>query len=355
MQLKNDIHYFQISDAEEYGVEEAIMLSNIRYWVDKNTAEDSERHFHEGVYWTYNSKKAFAKLFPYWTEKQIRRILNNLIIVDAIFVGNFNKKGYDRTSWYTTEQPQTTTDNLKQPQQTPTNTICPNGQNHLPKQSNAFAHMGQPIPDNKPDNKPNDKQETVNTSSPKKSVVKKTTKHLPENKGKEVKEKVGNSNSVKNILDKQKNKLDEKLEEIEYLHKLTPYQLMNPKEFKGSTSGGKKLTRIATDTYILFTHTCKKNNPDMGIIVEPRIKDIAMMGSLIKKLGGDLDLLVLIVENWQTFKKAVEAQHATKVKKTYPNLPVMIMYAEVASSEGFLGKITEQLPEEDDGGKEWDL
>ncbi len=56
----------------------AIMFSNISFWVAKNEANESERHFFEGKYWTYNSRKAFTKLFTFWSEPQIKRILAKL-------------------------------------------------------------------------------------------------------------------------------------------------------------------------------------------------------------------------------------------------------------------------------------
>ncbi len=84
--------------AKKVGVEEAIMYSNIRYWCIKNKA--NKKHFNDGRFWTYNSIEAFCDLFPFWTEKQIRRILNNLIKKGYVKTGNYNKKGYDRTKWY---------------------------------------------------------------------------------------------------------------------------------------------------------------------------------------------------------------------------------------------------------------
>ena len=198
-------------------------------------------------------------------------------------------------------------------------------------------------------------KETVNTSSPNKSIVNKKTIHSSEKLLKEKEGKIGKSNSVKDIMKKQENALEGRIEELSYLKDLKPYQILNPKEFKGSSHKGKKLTRIATDVYNLFTHTCKKVNPEMGIVAAPTMKEVAMMGSFMKKIGGDLELLLLIANNWFTFKTAVEAQHATKIKKTYPNLPIMVKYADIASSEGFLGKLGTTTQEESGVGKEWDL
>ena len=92
-------HSFDIKIAKEYGIEEAIILKNIYFWIQKNTA--NEKHFYDGKYWTYNSKKAFSELFPYMTENKIRYALDNLKKNGLIETGNYNESSYDRTLWYT--------------------------------------------------------------------------------------------------------------------------------------------------------------------------------------------------------------------------------------------------------------
>jgi len=92
------IHSFDIEDAKKYGVNAAIILNNIRFWVEKNAA--NKKHFHDGKYWTYNSYAAFNELFPYLGEKQIRNALAILKESNVIAVGNFNSNSYDRTQWY---------------------------------------------------------------------------------------------------------------------------------------------------------------------------------------------------------------------------------------------------------------
>lgn len=65
------IHNFDSDIAKEYGILEAILLNHIYYWIEKNRA--NEQNFFDGKYWTYNSTKAFAELFPYAQEKQIKK------------------------------------------------------------------------------------------------------------------------------------------------------------------------------------------------------------------------------------------------------------------------------------------
>lgn len=89
---------FNMEIAKETGVEEAVMLENIYYWILKNKANN--KHFYDDNYWTYNSIKAFEELFPFWSKKQIARILKNLEVNGFIITGNYNKVAYDRTRWY---------------------------------------------------------------------------------------------------------------------------------------------------------------------------------------------------------------------------------------------------------------
>lgn len=91
-------HSFNVEIAKKYGVEGAIIIEHLYFWIQKNKVND--KNFHDGRYWTYNSKKAFTEIFPYWTERQLERIIGNLKKDGAILTGNYNKVAYDRTTWY---------------------------------------------------------------------------------------------------------------------------------------------------------------------------------------------------------------------------------------------------------------
>jgi hypothetical protein len=92
------VYQFDTEIAKLYGVDEAIVIQNLIYWIEKNEANG--KHFHDGRYWTYNSIEAFIKLFPFWSKWQIRRILLSLETKGVILVGNFNTSAYDHTQWY---------------------------------------------------------------------------------------------------------------------------------------------------------------------------------------------------------------------------------------------------------------
>ena len=53
-------HSFDVELAKEYGILEAILIQNIYFWIEKNKA--NKKHFYDGRYWTYNSKKAFSEM-----------------------------------------------------------------------------------------------------------------------------------------------------------------------------------------------------------------------------------------------------------------------------------------------------
>lgn len=92
-------HIFDVEIAMKIGINAAIILENIGYWVAKNEANGE--NFFEGNYWTYNSRQAYQKLFPYLTKKQIDTAFDKLLEEEYIIKGNFNSSAYNRTLWYT--------------------------------------------------------------------------------------------------------------------------------------------------------------------------------------------------------------------------------------------------------------
>lgn len=95
-------HIFDIGVAQIVGANAAVILENIAHWCEHNAANNT--NLHDGHYWTYNSTKAFAELFPYMTVNVIRTSIKKLKEADLILTGNYNKSAYDRTMWYTLTQ-----------------------------------------------------------------------------------------------------------------------------------------------------------------------------------------------------------------------------------------------------------
>jgi hypothetical protein len=59
------MHSFDPKIAERVGVNAAVLYQNIVWWCAKNAA--NRHNEHDGRFWTYNSVKAWAELFPYLT------------------------------------------------------------------------------------------------------------------------------------------------------------------------------------------------------------------------------------------------------------------------------------------------
>lgn len=148
-------HIFDVNVAKEYGVNEAVILESMNYWIQKNKAND--KHFYEGEYWTYNSIKAFHEMFPYMTERQISYCLNKMVEKGLIKKGNFNKLQYDRTCWYTI------TDFGK--------CILQNCQMENTKLSNGFNEIVEPIPNINTDINTDNKKENIKEKIPYDEII----------------------------------------------------------------------------------------------------------------------------------------------------------------------------------------
>lgn len=157
------VYHFRGEDAKKYGMAEAVLLYNLRYWVEKNTVNN--KNFHDGYYWTYNSVKAFTKQFPFLSSGQIERALRNLEKIGCIKSGNYNLTPYDRTKWYTVLNDAST--NLESE-----GSISQKRGLKIDKIRNQNPQNDEPIPDINPNNK------IYNTSSASASVC--ATDILPE-------------------------------------------------------------------------------------------------------------------------------------------------------------------------------
>lgn len=123
-------HSFDIEIAKEYGVNAAILFQNIHFWCEKNRANGM--NLHDGLYWTYNSRKAFRELFPYMSEKQIKAALDKLIENGLITTGTYNEDARDRTLWYAVTKKG--------------DCIFQNGNMEMSEMANANAEKDAPLP-----------------------------------------------------------------------------------------------------------------------------------------------------------------------------------------------------------------
>lgn len=84
--------------AVTFGLNESIVIQQIHYWIENN--KKAKRNYYDGYYWTYNSFEEWQKEFPFWCLRTIKTIFKKLENKGILIVGNYNKKGFDRTKWY---------------------------------------------------------------------------------------------------------------------------------------------------------------------------------------------------------------------------------------------------------------
>lgn len=154
------IHCFDTEIAELYGLESAIILNNIYYWIQHNEANES--NYYDGYYWTFNSVKAFNELFPYMSERKIRNSLKLLEEDGILITGNYNKVAYDRTKWYAiTEKGKCILAKRSNAYSQNEQMDLTYSQMDLSEKSNGNVENVKPIPNNKPiittNQKPNNK------------------------------------------------------------------------------------------------------------------------------------------------------------------------------------------------------
>ena len=94
-------HSFSVALAEKYGIVEALMLDYFFFWVQNNQKKSEEAKFHNGRYWVYSSVRKLAEAHPYISHGKLQRALQHLKDEGAVLTGQFNKMGWDKTTWYT--------------------------------------------------------------------------------------------------------------------------------------------------------------------------------------------------------------------------------------------------------------
>lgn len=94
-------HSFNTAIAAKYGIDEAIIIEQLYWWIHKNECEEDETMTNEGRVWCRSSAKGFNKYITYMSAQKIRRVLRTLEEIDIVKVGNFNKVATNQTLWYT--------------------------------------------------------------------------------------------------------------------------------------------------------------------------------------------------------------------------------------------------------------
>ena len=93
-------HSFNTDVAEKVGIEGAIILKNLDFWISKNIA--NKKTSPDGNYWTYNSYEAWQELLPYMKLSTIKRVMKQLKDDGYIEISNSinTKDKWNKTNYY---------------------------------------------------------------------------------------------------------------------------------------------------------------------------------------------------------------------------------------------------------------
>jgi len=83
------------------GLNEAIILQQIHYWIQHNSkSSHADLTFRLGHQWTYNTLKAWMDQFPFWSLNTIRRAITSLENAGIVVSAQLADDPRDRTVWY---------------------------------------------------------------------------------------------------------------------------------------------------------------------------------------------------------------------------------------------------------------
>ena len=87
--------------AARIGLEPAIVLQQIHYWLCVHEQAKSERHLRNGRYWVYNTCSKWQAQFRWWSLPTIKRILLGLEQMQLVVSERFEEQERNQRKWYT--------------------------------------------------------------------------------------------------------------------------------------------------------------------------------------------------------------------------------------------------------------
>lgn len=89
----------QPSLAKAIGVNEAIVVQQVHYWLQEN--EKNKRNYINGRYWTYNNVSEWQRQFSFWSYDGVKKILARLKAMRVLDAERLSSDKRDRTLYYT--------------------------------------------------------------------------------------------------------------------------------------------------------------------------------------------------------------------------------------------------------------
>lgn len=83
------------------GLNEAIVLQQVHYWINTFRKANKTEHIKDNEWWVYNTYDQWQKdNFPWWSLHTVRRAFESLRSKGVLIKGKYNENKHDHTSWY---------------------------------------------------------------------------------------------------------------------------------------------------------------------------------------------------------------------------------------------------------------
>jgi hypothetical protein len=105
LSFMDDKHFYTSVEYVKYcGITAAAILSRVQHWCNYNKEHNVKNRYYEGYWWSgFMSSKEFSNQLGI-SARTIETHLANLKADGILIMGNFNKKGMDRTGWYRVDE-----------------------------------------------------------------------------------------------------------------------------------------------------------------------------------------------------------------------------------------------------------
>lgn len=89
-----------VETAQKLGLEEAIILQQVHYWLQDKSKGADPKFYHDGKYWIYDTYEKWKETFPFWSISTIRRKIAGLEKSGILLSANYNENATIRMKWY---------------------------------------------------------------------------------------------------------------------------------------------------------------------------------------------------------------------------------------------------------------
>lgn len=84
--------------AAQIGLNEAVILQQINYWLRDKRIKQDRRYTFQGLFWIYNGYPDWHQQFPFWSQTTIYRTIRNLEKLGILLSRQIHSS--DRRKWY---------------------------------------------------------------------------------------------------------------------------------------------------------------------------------------------------------------------------------------------------------------